>query len=280
MKIHDNLQNCPKDIRDLCCKLVETVAFNLNDTQTKILCDLIEGQTVKQIANKYHRKEDAVREYALKSLKIVKITLPSDIKKKIESLKDENSRIKETAKKEIKKLNASLNEIKNKSISERNQIIINDIKNKYLELKTQNDILKGENDDLKKQVSYLKSINPLYDESGKARDIFSPQISENVKLGEFLETELRDLAFSKRTLNALRSLGLHTLGDVVCRSKAYIASCQGIGKTALKEIDDKLEMLDLHYEYGNEYTVALRYYRIYKRNEKDFKSQYHIIDKG
>lgn len=69
----------------------------------------------------------------------------------------------------------------------------------------------------------------------------------NVILGDFAsETDdLAVLALDTRTCNALKTGGVHTVGDLMAKSRAELARIRGIGKLTIGEISHTLERCGL-----------------------------------
>jgi DNA-directed RNA polymerase subunit alpha len=62
---------------------------------------------------------------------------------------------------------------------------------------------------------------------------------------EFLLRPVRDLEFSIRSENCLLRGGIHTIGDLLRKSRDELLKIRNLGKVSLKEIDEKLEIAGL-----------------------------------
>ncbi len=62
---------------------------------------------------------------------------------------------------------------------------------------------------------------------------------------EFLSRPVRDLELSIRSENCLLRGGIHTIGDLLQKSRDYLLKIRNLGKISLKEIGDKLDSTGL-----------------------------------
>ena len=57
---------------------------------------------------------------------------------------------------------------------------------------------------------------------------------------------VRELELSIRSENCLLRGGIHTIGDLLSRSKDDLLKIRNLGKISLREIEEKLDKLGLH----------------------------------
>jgi len=78
-------------------------------------------------------------------------------------------------------------------------------------------------------------------------DRISP-LQKAYQLGDnaWLSRSVRDLELSVRSENCLLRGGVHLIGDLVSKSKEDLMKTRNLGRISLKEIEEKLEKLDLH----------------------------------
>ena len=87
-----------------------------------------------------------------------------------------------------------------------------------------------------------KSDDPL--KFGSSIDMDVSLIKDSGR-SEFLSRPVRDLELSIRSENCLLRGGIHTIGDLLQRSRDDLLKIRNLGKISLKEIGDKLDKLGL-----------------------------------
>jgi len=103
--------------------------------------------------------------------------------------------------------------------------------------------------ELREKVKLAKRGDKVKIENARAEYAISGYDIEKVQL---LKTRVREMNFSVRVLNCLNYADANTIEDVVRHNKTDFLKLRNFGKKALGELDDKIEMLGLHFGMTDE----------------------------
>lgn len=287
-------QTLPTNIRDLTKSIIGLLGYNLNNSQKNILYDLIDGLSIKEIAEKNKRKESSIENTIKESIKIINIRLTGDAKKlllpnnyvqqlkkqtvsnlqTIDNLNEDIKKLKSNiANKdaEITELRALLNKIMKQSLRDRSLFFFNEVKESNLELSTkikvQNDIIKS----LQKQISLIRRENLYYDFLEQHYDI-QEDLYKKIQIGQLLDTKISEFDLSTRALNIARKLNIKTLSDLTSLSKSDLSNVEGCGKNTVEEFEDLLDQYLLSFDRKEDKDIV-KLYQKYKSIKDEFEKK-------
>lgn len=79
----------------------------------------------------------------------------------------------------------------------------------------------------------------------EVKEAFAPEEIEKEDLEELLQKTVEELEISARSINALKSIGVRYLGDLVTKTENELLQAKNFGKKSLEEIKSALEKLGL-----------------------------------
>ena len=131
----------------------------------------------------------------------------------------------------------------------------------YSDLRKENKQLAFEN---KNFPIVVQSFQNRIKELERMNDMESVPVSEyDYLLGDkggtftaLMNEKVIDYNITVRSLNCLKSADIETLGDLVKCSKADLMRCRNFGKKSLREIDELLESLNLHFGMDVDAIIA------------------------
>jgi len=93
----------------------------------------------------------------------------------------------------------------------------------------------------------IKHFNIIFEgKAGKTPSVIEPsEREESVKESDASKTDVEDMKFSGRTLNALLSNSIKTAGGIARKSEKGLSELEGMGDVAIKEIKRKLKKLGI-----------------------------------
>jgi DNA-directed RNA polymerase subunit alpha len=113
----------------------------------------------------------------------------------------------------------------------------------YDEVLTEYDILKAENNSLKRQIIALQA--ELQTCTSFNEEVIEQITDEDYHYHELFHTKLEDLHLSTRTLKSLQSADINKIGELVQYNKSELLKLRNFGKKSLTEIEDLIEDMGL-----------------------------------
>lgn len=111
--------------------------------------------------------------------------------------------------------------------------------------------LRGQHSELEGRCQKLRQIMasipvPASDESESQISRFGGPTKETDLIDKLI-FPVANLNFSVRTRNCLRTLGIHSIGQLVQKTEADLLRKKNFGRQSLKEVKDLLQSLGLHF---------------------------------
>jgi DNA-directed RNA polymerase subunit alpha len=98
-------------------------------------------------------------------------------------------------------------------------------------------------------IEYLKLFTEIDDTYSEVEILVE---KEEEKKDKVLEMSIEELELSVRASNGLKRASIHTVGDLIEKTREEMSKIRNLGQKSLEEIDKKLKELDLNFKKSDE----------------------------